>query len=78
MCQTAYLNLCLKNMFIIPLSINNLNFLEKDCGFYMYLRVMVKERLKSCHRFFTGVCRIHFLIINVKVTEPQFFENKNG
>lgn len=39
-------------MFIIALSIDILNFLEKDYGFYVHLRVIIKERLKSCDKFF--------------------------
>lgn len=34
-------------MFIIALSIDFLNFLGKDYGFYVHLRVLIKERLRQ-------------------------------
>lgn len=38
-------------MFVTVISIDILNFLEKDYGLYVNLRVIIKERLKSYDRF---------------------------
>lgn len=51
MCQTAYFNFSLKNMFIISVSIYIPNFLEKHYGFYVTLRIIIKERLKNYDKF---------------------------
>lgn len=39
-------------MFVIAVGIDILNILQKDYGFYVHLRVIIKERLRICGRFF--------------------------
>lgn len=61
-----------KNTFIIAISTDNLDFLEKDYKFYMNLRVIVQERLKSYEvmkTFKVRAYRIHLIIATVKMIE---------